>query len=181
MRMDLGVLGSGNVFAINAGMGVDSEMVAAAPLRMRRRFGVLAYFATAAQSMLRMKPFRVRATVDGAVVERDSCISAMVVNMGSIFGGLFELGPGISHDDGMIDLCLYSARNLAGTALLSGRLAFRNFSDPSRMTFARGRHITLETVPARECQADGELIGMSPIVARVEPRAALLLVPRRGG
>src|SRR5262249_8756083 len=117
----------------------------------------------------------------GRVIERENCIAAAIVNMGSILDGMFELGPNISDRDGMLDLCIYSASNLAEAALVSGKMVFKDFSDDRHMMFARGRRIALETFPSRECQADGELIGSTPIVATVSPMAAPLLVPRRDG
>lgn len=179
VRIDLGRLADGRAFAITAGTGVDAEMIAAAPLALRRRFGILTYFVTAARATLRMKPFSVRATIDGRTIEREDCIAAAIVNMGSILDGMFELGPGISHQDGQLDLCIFSAANLVDAAVLSGRMVVKDFSDTRHMLFARGQTIALETVPSRECQADGELIGPTPLVVRVEPMAAPLLVPRR--
>lgn len=178
-RIDLGVLGDGRRFAVAAGIGVDVDMIAGAPVEMRRRYGVLAYFATAGKSLLNMKPFAVRAAVDGKVVEREHCVMAMIVNMGSLFGGLVELGPGIACDDGALDLCLYTARGLAGAAIIAGRLALGAYHDDRHMFFARGQRIAIDTVPQRPAEADGELIGLAPIVARVEPLGAPLLVPRR--
>lgn len=180
-RIDLGILDDGRAFAITAGAGIDSDMIAAAPLSLRRRFGILTYFATAARATLMMKPFAVRATVDGKIIEREHCIGAAIVNMGSILDGMIELGPGISHRDGLLDLCLFSARNIIDATLLSGRMILKDFSDQRRMMFARGQRMSIETVPTRECQADGELIGPTPLGARVEPAAVPLLVARRDG
>jgi YegS/Rv2252/BmrU family lipid kinase len=179
-RIDLGVLGDGRRFAIAAGTGVDSDMIAAAPLEFRRRFGVLAYFATASTAELRMQPFAVRATVDGRIIERGDCIGAMVVNMGSVLDGWLELGPRISYDDGLLDLCVFSAANPIDVAMLAGRVAFRDFAEGRQMVFAKGAQIDVEVTPAREFEADGELMGPTPISARIDPLAAPLLVPRRG-
>jgi diacylglycerol kinase family enzyme len=41
-----------------------------------------------------------------------------------------------------------------------------------------GRHIRIETDPPRLIQADGELLGMTPVEISVEPNAVRLLVPR---
>jgi YegS/Rv2252/BmrU family lipid kinase len=181
VRLDLGRLGSGSRFAIAAGTGVDADMIAAAPLEMRRRYGLFAYLATASQSLWSMKPFHVRASVDGTIIERDDCVAAMIVNMGSVMDGLLELGPGISAIDGELDLCVFSASGLADAAVIVGRVAMKDFGNDRLMTFARGRHMELVTTPARTAEADGELIGNTPIIADIEPGAAPLLAPRRDG
>jgi diacylglycerol kinase (ATP) len=126
-----------------------------------------------------MKPFGVRAAVDGRIIEREDCVAAMIANVGGVLGDLIELGPGISYDDGLLDLVLLSARGVADAAVLGGRILLKSYPEDRRMAFARGRRIALETFPPRLAQADGELLGDTPIVATVEPLAAPLLVPRR--
>lgn len=178
-RIDLGVLGDGRRFAITAGTGIDADMIAGAPPDARKRFGVLAYVASATQAMLNPQPFTLRAAVDGVTIEREHCISAMIVNVGIVLDGFMELGPGIQPDDGGLDLCVFTARNLGDAAVVVGRLVAKDFRDDPRMTFIRGRRIALDAVPERLVQADGEMIGRTPIVAEVAPAAAPLLVPRR--
>lgn len=177
-RIDLGVLGDGRRFAITAGTGVDAAMIAGAPAEARRRHGILAYVASATQAVLHPEPFTLRAAVDGVVIEREHCIAAMVVNVGILLDGLMSLGPGILPDDGGLDLCVFTARNFGDAAAVMGRLVAKDFRTDPRMTFARGRRIALDAIPARPVQADGELIGNTPIVATVAPGAAPLLVPR---
>ena len=178
-RIDLGVLADGRRFAVAAGAGVDAEMVSTAPLDMRRRYGVAAYILTATKALWRMKPFAVRAAVDGRVIERDDCVAAMIVNVGDVLGRLIELGPEIAYDDGQLDLVLLSARSFADAARLGVRILSRNYRQDRHMAYGRGRRIALETDPPRLAQADGELLGKTPLVATVESLAAPLLVPRR--
>jgi diacylglycerol kinase family enzyme len=61
------------------------------------------------------------------------------------------------------------------------RLLRRDFASDAAMLYRSGRHIRIETVPPRLAQADGELLGMTPIEIEVEPRAVRLLVPRQSG
>lgn len=177
-RIDLGALADGRRFAVAAGAGIDAAMVAGAPPAMRRRLGVLAYFVSATRAIWRPTRFRVRATVDGTTVEHDAAL-VMVANVGTILDGLFHLGPGIRHDDGAIDLCIFDAADFGAAAGVFTRLARRDFRPDGRMLFLRGREITVATDPPVLMQADGELLGDTPLVVRVDPRAASLLVPRR--
>lgn len=57
---------------------------------------------------------------------------------------------------------------------------YREVADPC-VFYAAGSMFQLETQPSRMGQADGELIGLGPFVVTVEPLAARVLVPRRGG
>jgi YegS/Rv2252/BmrU family lipid kinase len=177
-RIDLGVLPDGRKFAIAAGTGVDAAMVAGAPPEARKQFGVLAYLASVTSAMLNPAPFALRAEVDGTIIERENCIAAMIVNVGIMLDGLVALGPGIRPDDGGLDLCVFSARNLADAVTVVGRLVVKDFREDRIMTFARGQQIAIETQPPRPVQADGEMLGVRPLAAVVAPLAAPLLVPK---
>jgi diacylglycerol kinase family enzyme len=48
------------------------------------------------------------------------------------------------------------------------------------MLYCRGKDIRVETTPALSWQAEGELMGTTPIHVVVEPLAVRLLVPSRG-
>lgn len=179
-RIDLGVLGDGRIFAVAAGTGVDSEMLVGAPLAARRHYGVLAYVASATSALLHRAPFTVRAEVDGRVIERDDCVLALIANVGVVLNGLLHLGPAIRFDDGLLDVCVYSSRGIVDDVIVAARLARRDFAADRRMAFARGASVTIDTTPVRAAEADGELMGQTPLRARVSPGAVPLLVPRFG-
>jgi diacylglycerol kinase (ATP) len=180
-RIDLGRLSDGRFFAIAAGVGIDARMVRDTPNWMKRRLGVLAYAITATRAALsaviRREFFRVRLTVDGATYDRQAA-AAMVANFGAILHDRITFGPGIQSDDGVLDACVYSPRSLRDAFRIMWRLLRKNFSSDEAMLYRSGRHIRLETDPSHQVQADGELVGMTPLDVDVVPRAALFLVPR---
>jgi YegS/Rv2252/BmrU family lipid kinase len=184
-RVDLGRLSGPGLlptaprrFAFAAGVGVDAVMIEETPPALKRRLGVAAYVLSAARAVLRRETFRVRATVDGVVHERQAS-AVMIANFGAVLNDLITLGPGIRHDDGVLDLCVFSPGSVADAARVMWRLARRDFAPTPHLLYARGRHFRVETTPARSAQADGELIGPTPFEVDVEPGAAALLVPRR--
>lgn len=182
-EIDLGHLApTGQHFAIAAGAGIDASMVAETPPWLKRRLGVLAYSIIATwagvRTVLRRDYFHVRLTVDGIVYECDAA-AVMVANFGAVLGERITLGPGIRSDDGLLDACIFSPRTLRDALRIMWRLLRKRFVTDDRMVYHSGRHIRVETTPPRLFQADGELIGSTPIEVCVEPRAVRLLVPRR--
>ncbi len=177
-RIDLGELGNGRRFAFSAGIGIDVRMIEGAPARLKRRLGVLAYVLSATRAVLGRQDFLVRATVDGVVHERRAS-AVMVVNFGAVLNDLITLGPGIRSDDGMLDLCVFSPGTLSDSIRVMWRLLRKDFRSDDCVLYASGRRMRVETVPPHTAQADGELIGMTPLDITVVPLAALLLVPRR--
>jgi diacylglycerol kinase family enzyme len=103
----------------------------------------------------------------------------MVANFGAILQDRITFGPGISSDDGVLDVCIYAPRNLRDAARVMWRVLLNRFATDRAILYFRGRQIRVETTPACRFQADGELLGMTPFDIQVEPLAARLLVPRR--
>lgn len=177
-RIDLGRLDDGRYFAFAAGVGIDARMVESTPVALKRRLGVLAYVLTAVRAVLRGEVFEVRATVDGVTHERTAAM-VMVTNFGTVLDQLFALGPGISQDDGFLDLCVFSPGNVVDAARIAWRLFRKDFRSDPCILYAPGRRFVIETSPTRNAQADGELLGPTPIAITVQPLGARLLIPRR--
>ena len=175
-RIDLGVLGDGRRFAFAAGIGVDAQMIARTPRPWKRRLGVLAYAITAGHGLLQRRTFRVRATVDGRLYERDAT-AVLVANFGTVLNRMFTLGPGIQQDDGVLDLCVFSPESAEQTVRMTWRLFRGDFRQVPYMFWVPGREFHIETDPPHVAQADGELLEPTPLDIRVEPRAARILVP----
>jgi diacylglycerol kinase (ATP) len=180
-RIDLGRLPDGRYFAVAAGVGIDARMVRDTPMWMKRRLGVLAYAITATRAALgavmRHDFFRVHLTVDGAVYDRQAA-AAMVANFGAILHERITFGPGIQSDDGVLDACVYSPRSLRDAVRIMWRLIRSDFRSDDCILYRSGRHIRIDTDPRHEIQADGELVGETPLDVVVQPLAADFLVPK---
>jgi YegS/Rv2252/BmrU family lipid kinase len=177
--VDLGVLAGGRRFAFAAGVGVDASMVEETPAVLKRRLGVWAYVLTAARAVLRRDQFVVRAVVDGQALERRAVL-VMVTNFGAVLNELIALGPGIKSDDGLLDLCVFSPSGLRDAVRVLWRLVRKDFRTDPCLLYRPGRRFRIETDPPRTAQADGEVLGPTPLEITVEPRGACLLVPRSG-
>jgi diacylglycerol kinase (ATP) len=169
-------------FAVAAGVGIDAAMVAETPSWLKRRLGVLAYTITATRAalraVLRQEFFHVRLTVDGEEFEA-AAAAVMIANFGAVLSDRITFGPGIRFDDGVLDACFYSPRNFRDALRIMWRLLRRNFASDEAMLYRSGRHFRIETEPPRLAQADGELLGMTPIEIEIAPRAVRLLVPKQ--
>ena len=177
-RVDLGILDDGRRFAFAVGVGIDSQMIEHTSPWLKRRIGVGAYVYAAACAIFRRDSIHVRATVDGEVIERDAA-AVMLTNFGAVLNDRLSLGPGIRQDDGKLDLCVFSPGGLTDAIRILWRLSRKDFRDDPCMLFRAGTVFRIETDPPCQAQADGDLLGPTPFGARVEPRAATLLVPRK--
>ena len=174
---DLGQLPDGRYFTFAAGVGVDVAMVEKTPFGRKRALGILSYAITATRAAMEHQPVHVTIDVDGKRVEARA-ILAMIANAGAVLGGRFSLGPDIKPDDGELDLCVFMPERTRDVFGLIGRLLRKDFRPHPRMTFARGRKFVISTDPPVSIQADGDIVGRTPIEISVAPRAAVFLRPR---
>lgn len=182
--IDIGRFESGRRFAIAAGVGIDASMVAETPGWLKRRLGVLAYALmgtrAAVRAVVRRQFFLARITVDGTTEERRAA-AVMIANFGAVLGNRITLGPEIRTDDGYLDACVFSPDTLRDALRIMWRLVRADFRSDPCMLYRRGRVMRVETNPPLPWQADGELMGVTPFTAQVEPLAVRLLVPRHTG
>ncbi|HEU4878067.1 MAG TPA: diacylglycerol kinase family protein [Gemmatimonadaceae bacterium] len=177
-RIDLGVLGTGERFAIGMGVGLDATMIANAPGPLKRRIGFAAYVIGAFKAFVKLEKFTVRLTVDGEMLETRAS-AVLIANFGAVMNDLISFGDGIQRDDGVLNACVYSPRNPADALRILYKMARKKFTPDPCILYRSGSRFLIETDTPRVGQADGELIGNGPFTVTVEPLAARVLVPRR--
>ena len=176
VTLDLGRLENGNHFAIGLGVGLDEAMIAGATSALKKRYGIFAYVYSALKAGIKLEKFDARVTVDGKVITcRASAI--LVANLGTVVGGMISFGKDIAHDDGLLHACIYSPGNFADAARIFTRMLRGTAHLDPQVTVVGGRDFLLETIPARGAQADGELLGPTPVRITVRPNAGRILVP----
>ena len=177
ITIDLGTIEGGPSFAIGLGVGLDASMIRGTSARLKRRIGYLAYAFAALRAGLRLERFRAVIDVDGTRHEVETS-SVLVANFGRVLGGRICFGDQIIENDGMLDVALYSPRNLFDAARIFLRMLTGSVANDRCVRILRGRRIHLATVPPRPMQADGEMLGLTPVTVEVQPAAMRLLVPR---
>jgi diacylglycerol kinase family enzyme len=174
--IDLGRLENGTHFAIGLGVGLDEAMIAGATSALKKRYGIFAYAYAALRAGVRLEKFDARVTVDGKVINcRASAI--LVANLGTVVNGLISFGKGIVHDDGLLHVCIYSPDNFLDAMRIFTRMVRNTAHLDRQVTVIEARELLLETIPARGVQADGELLGPTPVKISVRPNAGRILIP----
>jgi YegS/Rv2252/BmrU family lipid kinase len=158
---------------------------------LKRRLGALAYPVAATRALFSHRPFRVTLTVDG---RRHELVALQaVVGNGRLHGGGNVIAPEAALDDAMLDLYVIRAdtspvrtyprprgerlRDAVRLLRLAPLLRRGRHTQDAQTDHLRARSVVLETSPVQEVNADGELIGVSPMTFEVVPRALSVLVP----
>jgi YegS/Rv2252/BmrU family lipid kinase len=171
---DLGRLPDGRYFAFAAGVGADVAMVLRTTRRGKRLAGVASYAVTAVSAALRLERVHVRIHVDDAVITGRPVL-AMIANAGRLLGGLVSVGPDVVPDDGELNLCLFEPSTRREVVTLITRMLRRDYSPHPAMRFVRGSRFRIEADPPVPIQADGDIVGVTPMEIGVEARAVEFL------
>lgn len=176
-KMDLGRLGDGRRFAIGMGVGLDATMIEQAPAKLKKRLGFFAYVIGGWKAVLQNRKFRLTLTVDGVRYEL-SASAILIANFGAVLNDLVWFGDGILRDDGKLDACVFSPRNIRDAVRIFYRMVRKDFSPDPCIFYKSGREFRIETDPTMPGQADGELLTGTPLNVTVDPLAGRLLIPR---
>lgn len=120
--VDMGLV-NGEPFLLRVNLGIMAAMVTEADRSLKDKIGQLAYGLTAVQTVAAAKPVNYLLEIDRKKVEV-SGVALTVTNSGNMGIGDFELQPGISVTDGLLDVILMQDTNfssllrVAGSALL---------------------------------------------------------------
>lgn len=180
-RIDLGRMerpDGVHYFAVACGAGYDARVMAETPAAMKRKWGMGAYVATTLRLIGHLRNADFLITVDGKEYDAHAAM-VLVANCGEVIPRYVKLGPGISPEDGLLDVVVMRADNfIEGVRAVWDLL---RSSGPGAsgafVGFARGREIRLEATPAQPAQLDGEPGGMTPFTATIVPGAIEVLAP----
>ncbi len=167
------------IYLLHIGVGVGSVFMRDTPREAKRRFGRLAYIVTALRTLIGFQPRRFMLIADG-MRQRVSGAHIVLANGGLIGGDIMSWGDHIRPDDGVIDICIVRAvtlRDYLGVMLDTG-LGRQHVSQRLRYLTAR-KQIAVNVVKGSSLpiQADGEMIGDTPLLVEVVPSAVGVVTP----
>jgi diacylglycerol kinase (ATP) len=171
--------GGPQYFAVACGAGYDARVMAGTLSEHKRRWGMAAYVATTLRLIADIRSTLHAITIDGVEYEANAAM-VLVANCGEVIPPLIRLGPGITPDDGMLDVVVMRANNFSQSVravwdLL--RVAPGSMGEGAYVGYARGREVRVESDPVQPVQLDGEPGGETPFSASVIPGAIKVMVP----
>jgi YegS/Rv2252/BmrU family lipid kinase len=174
-RLDAMKVGDRHYFT-QVGVGIDALMIRDTDEAHKKRFGRLAYLRTAATALVGFQPRKFTITVDGRpTVARASQV--VVANTGMMGQQPFRWGPDIRAGDGRLDVCIVRARSLLDYLGIFWYVV-RARQSPNVRYLVAERSVAIATKHPQPVQADGEILGNTPVRIEVVPHAVRVVVPR---
>jgi YegS/Rv2252/BmrU family lipid kinase len=166
-----------SAFALQIGIGIDSLMIRDTDRSAKRRFGRAAYLWTAAKWLIGYQPRRFTIAVDGRRA-RPRAAQVLIANGGVLGMPPFRWGLHIRPNDGRVDVCIVSARSLRDYLSIGWHMLLgQHRRDPNIRYMSAERSIVVDADRALPVQADGEIIGQTPVQVQVDPSAVQVIVP----
>lgn len=177
--IDLGLV-NGEYFALIAGAGLDADVMADATSEMKSRIGFAAYLLSGLKHVVTPRPADFRIVADGEEVEVRATM-VLLANVGHLAAGSLpmevQVGPRVSFQDGLVDVCVYAPRNLPEMAQMLWKVARQQYAGDDRMLFLQASRVRVESDPPVAAQIDGEPAGQTPLEVEMAPLAGRILVP----
>jgi diacylglycerol kinase (ATP) len=159
------------------GVGIDSLMIRDTKTEAKRRFGKLAYVGSALMHLFGFQPRQFQLVVDGRKTRRPAS-QIVLANSGTLGQPPFRWGPDIRPDDGRIDVCIVRAKTLFDyLALFIRVLLGRHHGSPHVRYLVAWKSVSISAKKPLPVQADGEIIGATPVEVDVAPGAVRVVSP----
>ena len=183
MAMDLGLINREKYFILRCGCGLEVQALQETNEQAKAQWGIAAYVqglfsaATSAPELV----FRIQVDDAPEIIEV-SGVLLTVANAGEIGVGDLKINPGTRIDDGLLDICLVKTTGILSimellkmTTASDKGLEMGDLSSTKPVLYQQARKISISTDRPIPFQADGDIIGETPLMIEVVPKAGIFV------
>jgi len=157
-------------------MGLTVQITRNLNKEVKRRWGVLAYAATAMQVIWRSRPFTAEITINGASVVVKT--AQIAVGNGRFYGGGMVVAEDATINDARLDLYSLEYKHWWQIVGLLPGMWQGTQGKSSAVRAIAGQEIEVYTKTPRPISADGEIITYTPAKFRVIPQSLSVIVSK---
>ena len=166
-------------FLLTVAIGFPAEVVEQAPREMKDRLGFGAYLWAGIREAWNTRASRFTFEMEGRKEEADAH-TVLVGNMGGLKAMGLEMAAEVTPHDGALDL--YVGVGETPLDFFHSVVAFFSGNhEEKHMAHYRARRVRITANPPLRVQADGEVIGKTPVEVEVLESALALVVPPEYG
>ena len=173
--VDIGVV-ENNYFLQLVGIGMEAKIIQLADRDLKDRLGPLAYGWAIVQALHEPHQARFFVTLDGEErIEMDG-VTCLIANGNNVNFPNLGISMGSDPDDGLLEIGLLRQTSL--DSLINMASSITGGPENQRMFLRRqARTVFVEAEPQQMVQADGEIIGHTPVKINIIPQAVRVIVP----
>lgn len=165
-------------FVLNASVGISASIIGGTTRRNKSRFGRIAYIGTALLKILSSRPRYLVVEVDGKQ-HQYRAVEVAIMNCGLLGRLFYPKGPEIRIDDGHLGVWILSMKTIWNyPRYVIGVVAGWTVNPESHFIRAV-KTISIRSNAPLLVQADGDIIGTTPIDVEVLPGVLTVLVSEK--
>jgi YegS/Rv2252/BmrU family lipid kinase len=168
----------GQYFLSNVSVGISPHIMDETSSAQKQRFGLLAYVWTTLRRLRLFRRRRYHLTIDGET--RVVRASEVLISNTTLLQSVTQVfGPPEHLNDGQLEVYLVTARTLVDYLRMVWNLLRGRATRKELIHLTMKRSMTIESRGRRRLvQADGEVIGHTPVTVELAPRALRVAMPR---
>lgn len=164
-------------FFLNVGIGVSASAMQEAKREYKRSLGRLAYIWAGLKELMGVQPQHFIIDVDGTR-HHVRAAEVLATNSTILADEMFQWGPNVRLDDGQLYICAARAKSAFDyLRVLWYFLWGQPEQAPRVQCFNAEEQIRIDAMKSLTVQADGEIIGETPVTLYVVPQAIKVVVP----
>jgi len=164
--------------AMNLSVGFSAKMNENASRDIKRKVGAIAYLRHFINLLFGLEMHRFVVEADGFTF-RGRATEVFIANYGVAGLHLLEDRLDIHPDDGKVDVLIMRARTILDMpSLLWQMVVLKQKRTPKYRQYSASQSVTIRTEPPSTVQADGEIIGMTPVKVTILPRRIRVIAPK---
>ncbi|WP_373531171.1 diacylglycerol kinase family protein [Vampirovibrio sp.] len=176
-RIDMARINN-DYFALLAGVGAVADIMESTPRADKKRFGILAYVINGIRTVWSARRSRFKITTENRTF-RARGVSVLVSNAASFLGPCVPLTPDAEPDDGLLDVCIIRSRSNRDyfSTLLEAILQPASTLMARNIVHFKTRKLRIESTKTLNVQADGNIIGTTPVDIEIICNRLQVMVP----
>jgi len=163
-------------YFLNASVGITAAVIGETTRKSKGRFGRIAYLATAIAKVLSSRPRYLVVEVDG-LAHPVRAVEVTIMNCGLLANSFYPKGPDIRIDDGHLGVWILSMKSTWEYLRYAIGVMAASAAHPEAHFIQATKTVRIRSNRPLPMQADGDIIGKTPLEVEVLPGALTVLVP----
>lgn len=171
-HIDLGKI-ENNYFVLMAGVGFDAQVVNEIKPELKRLFKDIAYPLTGLRTLLTYRPSLMQIKTDS----HSTGGYFVVVGNARFYAGRFSITRKARIDDGLLDVCVFKGKTMASFIKFIQGVATGQHLKLADVLYCQTKEIWISSEHRTLVQADGDVIGETPVKISIIPQSLEVLIP----
>jgi YegS/Rv2252/BmrU family lipid kinase len=163
------------ICVLNASLGTSAMVMRDTTSKNKNRFGRLAYIWETIRNLFKMKSRHITVDIDGKAVMY-SAVETAIFNCGMLAKTLYPRGPDIRIDDGHLDVWIVSLQTILDYPIYLFRMIGERPAKHLSHFITANKYVRIRSRRPMPVQADGDIIGTTPVEIEVLPGAVTVFV-----